>query len=338
MKVSIGDKVRFLNEVGGGVVTRIDKDIVYVEDDDGFDIPVDIAEVVVIDRQLTETGNVVTNIPVSDKTNKEPESNYQYNEKEDDSEQEVLLALTKGDSDDGNVDLYLINDTNYFAYYTIGNAKKDKITNLYNGMVEPNTKLFLDNLPVNMLDGAKYDIQMIMFQKIKQCEYIAPVSEVINFVGSKLLRKSYYKENDYFDEDAVLFYLLKSKFQQKVEELTQKDIKKIIRQKNNNDKKKTFSKRKKTEQIEIDLHIHELLDNTAGLSNKDMLEVQMNKFREVLNENLKNKKMKIVFIHGIGNGVLKNELRKELERKYKMVSYQDASFKEYGFGATMVVI
>jgi dsDNA-specific endonuclease/ATPase MutS2 len=47
---------------------------------------------------------------------------------------------------------------------------------------------------------------------------------------------------------------------------------------------------------------------------------------------------KIVFIHGVGDGVLKNELRRELGRKYPKYPYQDASFREYGFGATMAIL
>jgi dsDNA-specific endonuclease/ATPase MutS2 len=97
-------------------------------------------------------------------------------------------------------------------------------------------------------------------------------------------------------------------------------------------------KEKRAQIIEVDLHIHELLDSTAGLSNSDMLEVQLNEFRRVMNENLRNKGQKIVFIHGKGEGVLRNALLKELNYKYKQCSVQDASFREYGFGATQVTI
>jgi len=58
----------------------------------------------------------------------------------------------------------------------------------------------------------------------------------------------------------------------------------------------------------------------------------------VMEENLKNKGQKIVFIHGIGNGTLKHELRRQLNTRYKKHNFQDASFREYGFGATMVII
>lgn len=48
--MKIGDKVRFLSEVGGGIVTGFKgKDFVLVEDADGFDIPMPIRECVVIE-------------------------------------------------------------------------------------------------------------------------------------------------------------------------------------------------------------------------------------------------------------------------------------------------
>ena len=53
---------------------------------------------------------------------------------------------------------------------------------------------------------------------------------------------------------------------------------------------------------------------------------------------MKNKNKKIVFIHGKGNGVLKNEIIKAIKSKYKQSYFQDASFQEYGYGATMVII
>ncbi len=98
------------------------------------------------------------------------------------------------------------------------------------------------------------------------------------------------------------------------------------------------AEKQKSDIIEVDLHITELLDDTNGLSNKDMLECQMKEFRRVMDENLKNKGQKIVFIHGKGEGVLRNELLRVLKHAYKNCTWQDASFREYGFGATMVIV
>ena len=90
--------------------------------------------------------------------------------------------------------------------------------------------------------------------------------------------------------------------------------------------------------VEVDLHIHELLDDFRGLSNSEMPEIQMRKFREELDNAMRKGIKKIVFIHGVGAGVLKLEIRKELDRMKKKLDYQDASFKEYGYGATLVRI
>jgi len=87
------------------------------------------------------------------------------------------------------------------------------------------------------------------------------------------------------------------------------------------------------------LHIKELLDNMAGLSAKEMLEYQMKIFNEKMEDAIASKKIKkVIFIHGLGNGVLKQKIRQELTAKYKKYSFQDASFKEYGYGATMVIL
>ena len=97
-------------------------------------------------------------------------------------------------------------------------------------------------------------------------------------------------------------------------------------------------KKEKEGPIEVDLHIGELLDTTSGMSNGDMLMVQMDEFRKVMDQNIKKKGQQIVFIHGKGAGVLRKNILQELKYRYKGCTWQDASFREYGFGATMVKI
>ena len=97
-------------------------------------------------------------------------------------------------------------------------------------------------------------------------------------------------------------------------------------------------KKVKSEIVEIDLHAHELLDTTAGMSNSEILNYQLDVFRKTLEEYKNKKGQKIVFIHGKGDGVLRKSILQELKYKYKNYESQDASFREYGFGATMVII
>ena len=88
----------------------------------------------------------------------------------------------------------------------------------------------------------------------------------------------------------------------------------------------------------MDLHAGELLDNTVGLSPKDILDYQLKVFRNTLADYAGNKGQKVVFIHGKGEGVLRRAIIHELTYKYKTYTYQDASFQEYGYGATQVTI
>ena len=88
----------------------------------------------------------------------------------------------------------------------------------------------------------------------------------------------------------------------------------------------------------VDLHASELLDSTAGLSPADILNLQIDRFAEVMQANLRFPGTKIVFIHGKGEGVLRQALMKELTHRFKGHDVQDASFREYGFGATQVTI
>ncbi len=97
----------------------------------------------------------------------------------------------------------------------------------------------------------------------------------------------------------------------------------------------TVSK-KKTHIEEVDLHIHELIDTEHGMSNFDKLSLQLSVARAKLEEAILKKQKRIVFIHGRGDGVLKNEVR-ELIKKYP-VEFNDASYSKYGTGATEVHI
>lgn len=86
---------------------------------------------------------------------------------------------------------------------------------------------------------------------------------------------------------------------------------------------------------EIDLHIEELLDSTAGMSNTEILRKQMNEFRAMFKKAKANNIHKLVVIHGVGEGVLKNEIRTYLSTQDQIEVY-DADFSEYGKGATAV--
>jgi dsDNA-specific endonuclease/ATPase MutS2 len=90
--------------------------------------------------------------------------------------------------------------------------------------------------------------------------------------------------------------------------------------------------------MEVDLHIHEIVEDTSGLSDGEILDIQLRRFQMALETALIGKVKKVVFIHGVGQGKLKYEITRILHDKYPDLKYQDASFKEYGYGATMILL
>jgi hypothetical protein len=95
---------------------------------------------------------------------------------------------------------------------------------------------------------------------------------------------------------------------------------------------------KKDNILEVDLHIAQLVDHWQHMQRGEILELQLSTFHKTMRNNIKNRGQKIVFIHGKGEGILKAAINKELDKAYPTCQYHDASFAQYGFGATMVII
>ncbi|MGG8498104.1 Smr/MutS family protein [Tenacibaculum sp. TC6] len=144
-------------------------------------------------------------------------------------------------------------------------------------------------------------------------------------------------------EDGMEYQFLKSELV-KIE-VEQKDLSKYLHINNtllkekNEEKKKTNKKFVKTKNeivMEVDLHIEKLMKSTKGMDNYDILSYQIEIARQKIEYCLSKRISKIVFIHGIGEGVLKTELN-YLLNKYP-VEYYDASYQKYGLGATEVYV
>ena len=110
--------------------------------------------------------------------------------------------------------------------------------------------------------------------------------------------------------------------------------KEVIRHKNSRAQK---PKQRVKPAMEVDLHIHQLVSSQRGLSNYDMLEIQLDTAKRQLHFAMKKGIQRVVFIHGVGAGVLRQELEYLLKR-YDAVSFEDANFQKYGRGATEIYI
>jgi dsDNA-specific endonuclease/ATPase MutS2 len=101
-------------------------------------------------------------------------------------------------------------------------------------------------------------------------------------------------------------------------------------------KKTAFKKHKNEVVFEVDLHIDKLTKSTKHMDNYDMLNLQLDTAKNKIEYAISKKIPKVIFIHGVGEGVLKSELQRLL-KKYP-IKFYDASYKKYGLGATEVYV
>lgn len=343
--IKVGDKVRFLNSVGGGFVKSvINKTMVTVEDYDGFEVPTLVNELVVIDDGLTvEPGQRSAKREVQQKkeentpVREQPKAEPKYIAGKD-TPSCFLAFVPQNESNpvDGELKVYLVNDSNNFVLYNYSHLKNKIYRSVESGKMNPNSKRYLESFTrMDLNDMPELQFQLLFFRE-ESNRLESPVVRSFKLNPVKFYKQNSYEKTRYFTQNVLIFSLLEADLESEIEKLTEKDLNQVLRQKEEPkvEVKRTIS----LDLVEVDLHIHELIDDTRGLANHEMLEIQMGRFRNELETAITNGTRKIVFIHGVGNGTLKQELRKELTTKYKKYYFQDASFKEYGYGATMVIL
>jgi hypothetical protein len=350
MILKIGDKVRFLNEVGGGRITSvISEDIVNVETKDGFEVPTRVNNLIVVNSpdvyesgRSRNTAAVPKPVAVPEKKTVKPEAPWfsDKNQVAAKDEPQFLFALVPeipSNPPSGNISMYLVNNCNDTLLFRFAQKTKYNYETVAAGSLSPNSKTYLGLIKPDMITELPlFCFQLLNFRKRSK--------ELVPFLQKEIVLSAvkFYKQNTFvatrlFKVPAMIIQLHESPLKEELEKLAEHDFQSVGAQKESKKKEQPVSL-PNAELIEIDLHIHELLDNHNNLTNTEMLTVQMNKFHEEMDKAIKTQVKKIVFIHGVGNGTLKNELRRELQRKYSNYNFQDASFREYGYGATMVII
>lgn len=350
--IKVGDKVRFLNTTGGGVVRGFKgKDQVLVEDEDGFEVPSLIRECVVVggehEMQVHSSNRPKVQPQVQVPTPSAPKpQEVKIEETPEGERMNIYLAYLPVEPakvmQQSGYEAYFINDSNYYLFFNYMNRRNNSWISRYNGLIEPNTKIFLEEFGKEELnDLERICVQLIAFKKDKPYSLKNSISVELHLDTVKFYKQHCFMENDFFEEDALVYPIVRNDVPERELLVSATDLKEAMYRKAHEEKHAPQSIVKKKSDgaiLEVDLHIHELLDNTNGLSHADMLTYQLDKFHEILAKYAHHKGQKIVFIHGKGEGVLRKAIEKELKTRYKQYYYQDASFREYGFGATMVTI
>ena len=359
MKLNVGDKVKFLNQVGGGVVSKIvSSQIVNVTDDTGFDIPTLIKDLIKVEplegagKLFEQDINTTTPAPQQYSNNK------QYNDvisslrpvhESKNIDKGVYIAFVPHEQRwliTGDMDIYVVNRTPYTLLASIFLQGDDDFDGVDYSDIAPESKMYVSTIDRDSVDKWLKGTIQGLFHGNKMEHLLSPISADFKIKGSRFYKEESYVNTACIDAKAILVSLSKLS---EVKAITTVEKKKsIVVDKEEQCEPITIKKAKiinpdnileqyfiEPNVAEVDLHIETLYPNCKELDDHSKFEIQMNFFLKCMNDAIINHVQKVIFIHGVGAGILKNEIIKEL-KKYKGIHYFDASRAKYGVGATEV--
>lgn len=365
--MKIGDKVRFLNETGGGHVSGFrDNNVVLVEDEDGFEVPMLKSEVVVVGDEDYDTKHVVevkqknsapqpkahSTATASTKPAEDGGQGYQALlhqpvERKGGEQLSVYLAYVPIDVktfSQTRFEVYVVNDSNYYVRFAYLSAEGAGWRLRATAEVEPNTKQFVEEVGRESLgEMERVSMQLVAYKREKTFILKPAIDVQLRIDSVKFYKLHTFRENDFFEQPSLLYPIVENDRPARSLVIDAQQLKEQMYQKADAQPRRPLVAPARKdgsgdEPLVIDLHADEILETTRGLSAADILNYQLDVFRRTLKEHEKHKGMKIVFIHGKGEGVLRRALLNELQYRYKQYQHQDASFQEYGYGATQVTI
>lgn len=229
--MKIGDQVRFLSEVGGGRVSGFQgKDIVLVEDEDGFDVPMRITEVVVIGEEDYDTRHVVevklkqksqAAAPPMEEELEPADKPITFRAKPEErkggdklSAYLAFVPMNVKELMQTRFESYLVNDSNYYLRYTLLSAEGTAYSVRSTGEVEPNTKAYIEEFGREDLQGLEHlCVQMLAYKRDKHFLLKPPVNVPLRIDGVKFYKLHTFEENDFFEEPALIYTIIENDVQ-----------------------------------------------------------------------------------------------------------------------------
>jgi hypothetical protein len=313
MKFKLGDFVRFVDEKMEGYVTRIiDEQMIGVTGEDDFEIPVLASKVTTVhghkstaveSQAFDEAGATTTAFDTRG----------------------VYLAVTSDQRIASVVHFHLVNETSYQLLATLTTEKLHKFKGEYAGIIAPKTEVKIYSAPLHDIQlWPTFNIEVLFYstQNIAQAKplIVKENFKAKDFSGSKklvpLLKQQAWLIQ--LDEPEVVIDAekLKESFFKPAEE--KREIEKPVN--------------------EVDLHIEKLRDDHQFLGSAEILNIQLTAFKKALDAAIVHKLPAITFIHGVGNGTLKNELHKLVSKHPQVQTFMDARKEKFGYGATKVML
>ncbi len=354
MKYKVGDRVKFLMEEGGGVIRKIvGPNLVNVETEDGFEVPTLTRDIILI-----QTDSIAAKM-FAKETEDDNESTF-VNKKEPIVEESPINSsrLIVYPSDRipekfhlsiafipehqnmpiaGNLDIYMMNFSSYDILYSYHN-QNDKSINLVNsGKIEAFSKLYITSINREELDAyLNANVQTLIIQHQAK-QLFAPISADMKLKGSKFYKETSFPKDQFLLQNALIYKLFDFKNVPILSKLSLQEDADILHSTAKVHIKNDAILKHKTSKdtAEVDMHIWELVDDHSSMTNTEMLNIQLGYFEKCLQSAIDHKYRRVVFIHGVGSGKLKEEIKATLDQM-DFVDYKPANMSQYGVGATQV--
>src|ERR1035437_8478957 len=210
MELKVGDKIRYLNAKGGGIVAKIiHAQLVEVCDESGFNIPFQKLELVKVEDKSFSSSHTPIKAAVQAPIKQiEVVRNQLIPDTDNDisgnDQPKIYMAFVQDSEDKNSIELYLINDCNYHFLYTMSVKSEKQAEIIEINTIEANTKEFIKTYKRELLQESKqFLVQGTFFKKKKYTPY-QPVYKEIAISAVKFFKEGCFKENDFFDEPALI--------------------------------------------------------------------------------------------------------------------------------------
>ena len=335
--MNIGDKVRLLKGSEEGVITKfLENNVIEVEIEDGFAIPVMRNEVVVIAK---EESNYFQRIEPVRETPPTPSSRDIEKARQTKG---VYLAYVQ--INDQQLSLHLINTTDFAMPYVLGEETDGNFKGVSSGTIESNSTVKVSNLLIADFDRWP----VLIFQALYYRSGYYTLRE-------PLMRRIKHKAATFFKSKASAPILDKPSFLFSIDEaisrqattpggmplggkpLDPEKLKESMLAPKEDAQAKDRIKLSRPP-AQVDLHIEKLTDAYDSMNNGEMLTLQLHTFEEKLDQAIATGMDEITFVHGVGSGTLRREIHKRLSKMKNIMHFQDAMREKFGYGATLVRI
>lgn len=312
--MNIGDKVRLLHGTEAGVIRAIKNEIIEVEIEDGFIIPVHKNEVVLISAEESKSFSL-------------QEKNTKVLVKEVIALKGIFLAFLP--LNDHKLALYCLNNTDWSLLFAIHKEQNDgKFITVAKAIVEPQSCFKVEEVSINQLEmWGSYFWQVL-------CTSVRPFSLPNLFQKRQRFRANQFKalqDLPLLGRKGYLFQIDKDVpdegvFVQKIAESIGSQSQSI------------FECNKELSQVGniVDLHIEKICSNYIHFTPTEILHFQIETFEKCLDSAIANGLSEITFIHGVGNGKLRYEIHKRISKHPQVAYYKDAQKEKFGYGATYI--